>query len=322
MRLSVVIPVYNVERYLERCVQSVLAQDIDDCEVLLIDDGSTDRSGELCDALQRRYGCVSVVHQPNGGLSAARNSGIDRARGEYITFVDSDDELCPDTLKGNLDFLIAHPEVDMLEYPVEVHAESAGAYMLTFPDETQQANLFADWIRREGYLHCYACNKIYRKRLWHSLRFPVGQYFEDVAVMPDIIRQCHCIHYSSRGCYRYIMHPGTITTVYSYARLRQFFEATHRLYLDIKDNESCRTHTLRLWISCLNRLIDMGRCNDADEAGYACAVRDAESNRPPYSALLRGAPDVATRLKLLPLPLLGLRTYCRLYALLTKSLSA
>ena len=116
MTLSIIVPIYNVAKHLVRCLDSIAMQMRDDYELLLIDDGSTDASGALCDVFAREHPeCrVVVIHQPNGGLSAARNAGIDKARGEYITFVDSDDYIDPHTLEHNMDFLIAHPEVDML----------------------------------------------------------------------------------------------------------------------------------------------------------------------------------------------------------------
>ena len=143
-------------------MNGIVAQGLTDYEIILVDDGATDRSGMLCDELQQEHDTIRVVHQKNGRLSAARNTGIEVAVGSYITFVDSDDELCPHTLEENLAHLLAHPEVDMLEYPVEVHANTPKAYLLRFPDETQHTDIFSDWIRREGYLHCYAWNKIYR----------------------------------------------------------------------------------------------------------------------------------------------------------------
>lgn len=320
MKLSIIIPVYNVEQHLERCVQSVLAQGLTDYEIILVDDGSTDHSGALCDDLQREHSCIRTVHQANGGLSAARNTGIVAAKGSYITFVDSDDELCHNTLKENMEYLTNHPEVDMLEYPVEVHADSAQAYRLSFPDETQTADIFADWIRREGYAHCYAWNKIYRAEVWSDMRFPVGAYYEDTAVMPDIVRRCRCIHYSSRGCYRYIMHPGTITTSYRYDKQRQLFENNHRLYIAIKDDAALRTEAMHLWICCLNLLVDLGRCADADKSDYAAIVEEAEKHHPSYRELIKAAPNTATRAKLLPLPVVGLSAYCRAYITLTQPL--
>lgn len=320
MKLSIIVPVYNVEQYLECCVRSIVAQELADYEIILVDDGSTDKSGWLCDELQRRFDNIRVIHQSNGGLSAARNTGLSVAQGRYITFVDSDDELYPNTLKENIEFLLHNPEVDMLEYPVEVHAGSSGAYMLTFSGETQRSDIFFDWIRREGYTHCYACNKIYAARVWDGIRFPVGVYFEDVAVMPDIIRRCQCIHYSGRGCYRYIMHSSSITTSYRYHKQRQLFEGNHRLYMEIKDIPSLKAEALHLWIYCLNQLIDAGRCADVDKEEYANMVAIAEMHHPSYKPLLKAVPNVATRIKLFPLLLLGLRTYCRLYTMFTKPL--
>lgn len=320
MNLSIIVPVYNVEQHLERCIKSIIAQGLTDYELILVDDGSTDRSATLCDDLQREHSCISVIHQANGGLSAARNTGIAAAKGSYITFVDSDDELCHNTLKENMEYLTNHPEVDMLEYPVEVHADSAQAYRLSFPDETQTADTFADWIRREGYAHCYAWNKIYRAEVWSDMRFPVGAYYEDTAVMPDIVRRCRCIHYSSRGCYRYIMHPGTITTSYRYDKQRQLFENNHRLYIAIKDDAALRTEAMHLWICCLNLLVDLGRCADADKSDYAAIVEEAEKHHPSYRELIKAAPNITTRAKLLPLPIVGLSAYCRAYTTLTQPL--
>ena len=322
MILSIIVPVYNVAEHLMRCLESIVVQMRDDYELLLIDDGSTDASGALCDAFAHEHpGCnVVVIHQPNGGLSAARNAGIDRARGEYITFVDSDDYIDAHTFAPNMAFLLSHPEVDMLEYPIEVHAGSSDAHVLTFSDATQCTGIFADWVLRGGYEHCYACNKIFRARVWSQLRFPTGEYFEDVAIMPSVIRECRQVHYSSRGCYRYVMHQGSITTSYRYRKQRALFEGNHRLYREIKDIPSLHDETLHLWVYCLNQLIDMGRCADADRAEHLRFVADAESSHPSYIALLKAAPHASTRLKLLPLLMLGLRNYCRLYITFAKKL--
>ncbi|MBR4312698.1 MAG: glycosyltransferase family 2 protein [Bacteroidaceae bacterium] len=314
MKLSIIVPVYNVEQYLECCIQSVIAQGVDDCEILLINDGSTDRSGAICDDLQSRYDCIHVVHQPNGGLSVARNSGLDKAQGEYITFVDSDDVLSANTLKENLHYLTSHPEVDILEYPVEVHADSPKVHLLTFDEETVRGDIFTDWIRREGYRHCYAWNKIYHSHLWQSLRFPTGEYYEDVVVMPCLIKRCHVMHYSSIGCYRYMMHQGTITTSYQYAKQRQLFENKHRIYLEIKDNPMLQHQAIQLWLDCLNLLIDMGRCRDVNKEDYDRVISDVDRQRPPYKVLPKSWS--LQSLKLLPLPWVGLHAYCHCYSAL------
>lgn len=322
MNLSIIVPVYNVERYLVRCLESIVSEMCDDYELILVDDGSTDASGMLCDefAHNHPHSNVVVIHQSNGGLSAARNRGLEIARGAYITFIDSDDYITPHTITENTAFLLAHPEVDMLEYPVEVHAGSADAYMLTFAGETQCTDIFTDWIRREGYTHCYAWNKIYAASVWEEVRFPVGVYFEDGAVMPDIIKRCGCIHYSDRGCYRYIAHSGTITTSYRYVKSRQLFMNNHRLYIEIKDKPALSFESMSLWIRCLNQLTDMGRCVDAVMNDYIPLIKTVDDNRPPYKSLLKAASNVKSRIKILLLSVVGLYTYCRGYRILASSL--
>lgn len=118
--LSVIVPVYNVADYLPACLDSILGQTFTDFELLLIDDGSTDRSGAICDDYARRDARIRAVHRVNAGVSAARNAGLDMARGEFITFVDSDDALgTPDTLAENLRLLTADPETDIVQFPAQ-----------------------------------------------------------------------------------------------------------------------------------------------------------------------------------------------------------
>ena len=325
MRLSIIVPVYNVEEYLKHCLESVVVQMCTDFELILVDDGSTDRSGDICDgfAYEHPEHNIVVIHQPNGGLSAARNKGIEVSCGEYITFVDSDDYIDSQTLTENMSFLLSHPEVDMLEYPIEVYAGSTKAHMLAFGGETLHEDLFVDWIRRKGYTHSYACNKIFRATLWRELRFPVGVCFEDGAIMPDVIRCCKSIHYSSRGCYRYIAHVGTITTSYKYVKIRQLLTNNYRLYFIVKDEPSLRAESMWLWTCCLNHLIDMGRCVDVDKVDYKKIVDEVDAVHPPYkhliSAMLKGPKNVKI-IKILPLPLVGLATYLRWYVALTATL--
>lgn len=114
---SIIIPVYNVEKYLERCLESILADSCKDMEIILVDDGSTDNSGKICDYYSSNYSSIRVVHKPNGGLSSARNAGLNEATGEWISFIDSDDWVDKDCYKTTRD-LLAKPEnrtVDMVK---------------------------------------------------------------------------------------------------------------------------------------------------------------------------------------------------------------
>ena len=111
---SIIIPVYNVEKYLDRCLESVLKQEFNDYEIILVDDGSTDTSSYICDSYKQSEK-VTVIHKDNGGLSSARNCGLDISKGEYIFFVDSDDYICPGTLKILYDNL-SRTNVDVIKF--------------------------------------------------------------------------------------------------------------------------------------------------------------------------------------------------------------
>ena len=270
MKLSVIIPVYNAQPWLDGCLKSVFDQRVDDLELLLIDDGSTDGSGEVCDRFVRDHPEVArVVHQKNRGLSSARNVGLDLATGDIITFLDADDRVGIGTWGDNLKFLTIYPDVDMVEFPIREYEGSARERLLDFSPQQVTKAVFNDWIIRAGYEHCYACNKLYRASLWRGRRFPVGQVFEDTAVMPSIVRDCHGIFYSAKGCYHYINRNGSISNTCHYASSRQLY-LNSRALLDECMKQPALTHHLKpLKRACLNRLVDMGRCRDCDQSDFS-----------------------------------------------------
>lgn len=217
--LSVIIPVYNVERTLARCVESVLAQGVEEMEVILVDDGSSDGSPALCRSLAREDSRLRVIHKPNGGLSDARNAGIDVARGRYIAFADSDDWLAPDTLAPLLALLRERPDCLMLEFSVS-HVGGARPPLLLPRAEFAHPRRY--WEHTGAWQHAYACNKIYQRSLLerHHLRFPRGRVFEDLFFLPLLLRHCHAgvILTTPQGFYCYTPNPHGISATQS-ARL-------------------------------------------------------------------------------------------------------
>ena len=149
MKLSIIVAVYNVAETLERCVQSILGQDFGDFELLLVDDGSTDGSGLLADRLAQTDVRLAVFHKANGGLSSARNHGLDRARGEYLAFVDGDDEFAPGTLSAVMALAGEHPEYDMIEYPVTERPGRADCHVFN-PGRRDYADAL-DWLAEKGF---------------------------------------------------------------------------------------------------------------------------------------------------------------------------
>ena len=262
--LSVIVPVFNTADTLERCVSSILSQQVDGLELILVDDGSTDSSPALCDRLSGADDRVRVIHRANGGLSAARNTGIDAATGTWIAFVDSDDELAPDTLSANLD--LATDNVDLVEFPVSVHYGAPNCYELDFKPLTVLGDeVFSHWIKTGGYTPCYAWNKIYRSTLFEDIRYPDGENFEDAAVCPSIIRRCRAVTYSDRGRYLYYSSGGGITRQYRFANQEPLFRHNLELLRLITDRGFGNLCRARLWNQCLNLLIDLARCKDADK---------------------------------------------------------
>lgn len=206
--LSVIIPVYNVEKTLTRCVQSVLLQGLKDYEVLLVDDGSKDNSPVLCDELAKQHAHIVALHKENGGLSDARNYGIRMAKGRFLYFIDSDDSLAKGTLQAALSVLQS-ANADIVEFPVRLKCGTERECCKSFADKVY-TDVRQYWYGTAAYGHCYMCNKIFSARLFQSVRFPKGVVFEDVWAFPSLLRQAKSIATTSQGCYLYYDNPEGI----------------------------------------------------------------------------------------------------------------
>ena len=211
MTLSVIIPVYNVEHTLERCVRSVIRQRVaGGMEIILVDDGSTDGSSALCDSLAGNQQMVTVVHKENGGLSDARNAGLDVATGDYITFIDSDDELGDGTLEPLIDMMNTHDDYDLLEYEVWLHYDTPEQKHIGL-QEREFYDMSEYWCNGKAYAHSYAWNKIYRRRVFDGIRYPKGRLFEDIWTLSKILKTANTVATTSMGIYCYHDNPGGIT---------------------------------------------------------------------------------------------------------------
>jgi len=211
VKVSVIVPVYNVRDFLPACVDSIRAQTLSDYECLLVDDGSTDGSGALCDELAAGDSRFRVIHKPNGGLSDARNAGLDAAAGEYVFFVDSDDRLFPNALKA----LIAKMQADNLDVAVGsvlLHDMRSGEERLFAPLSTPQPRNILDEL-----FNIAAWNKLYRRSVFATRRYKKGIKFEDVPVWADILFSGVKIGYVDETVYVYnVNREGSIVTTRDY----------------------------------------------------------------------------------------------------------
>ena len=217
MRLSVIVPVYNVEPFLRKCVDSLLNQDLteDEYEIVLVDDGSTDQCGAICDEYASRYPHVVAVHQPNGGLSAARNSGIDMARGNYVLFADSDDYLEPNVLKTLVSKVEAE-DLDVLRFNYRNVNERYEAFepnkvskpFMDYRDEVCDGPTFL--VERLGF-GCYAWQFVVRRALLDACRFKKGIYLEDTEWTPRLLAEVQRVTSTGMIVYNYLQREGSIT---------------------------------------------------------------------------------------------------------------
>lgn len=209
--ISIIVPVYNVEKYLDRCVNSILGQTFQDFELILVDDGSPDNCGKMCDAYTDIDKRVIVIHQKNGGLSAARNAGIEIAKGSYLGFVDSDDyiaedmyELLYNNLKkedadlatvGFLDIYAGkEPVVKEQKYLV---TDMIGAAKITFEGKLSTIS---------------ATNKLYKREIFEHVRYPVGMITEDAAVILDVLEQTSKVVIDTSQKYYYYHRENSISS--------------------------------------------------------------------------------------------------------------
>lgn len=214
--ISVIIPVYRVERYLDACVASVVAQTFRDLEIVLVDDGSPDDCPALCEAWARKDPRIRVVHRENGGLSAARNSGLEVATGQFVTFLDADDTLEPDTLRRAWEAQQAHNAemvIINLVYVDENDQPLGKPDFTIFRDEVLDEDEV--WQRyfamgEQKVYYAIACSKLIKADLFRELRFRVGKRYEDQFLMPHLLHQCHTIVCLAYPGYRYIQHSGSI----------------------------------------------------------------------------------------------------------------
>ena len=191
--ISVIVPVYNIKGYLRRCVESILVQTYENIEVLLADDGSTDGSEELCDALAKEDSRVRVFHKENGGSSAARNLAIDNAKGTYLGFVDSDDYIAPDMYEKLHDALTEGKNLRLAQIARDEIAEDGTILPdICIPPEKPTTYTAEDFLK-EMLLHkgdASMCTKLIHRDLLGDHRFPEGKLNEDFRVLVEILTEC------------------------------------------------------------------------------------------------------------------------------------
>ena len=266
MKLSIIVPVYNVEAYLQKCVASLLDQDLskEDYEIILVDDGSTDGSAALCDTLAAEQGNIRVIHQPNRGLSGARNTGIAAATGEYIQFVDSDDFLAPNVL-GSLVGQMEKRELDVLRFnyqDVNMAGEvfEPNKYVKPYVDFSGEVCDGLTFLNERLGFACYACQFIVKAALLkrEGNGFKEGIYFEDVEWTPRILLQAERVASTDIVVYNYLFRTDSIARNTDLEKKRKairdkmtILDGFDVLRRQVRDDRWFKGMTAQVALSCL-----------------------------------------------------------------------
>jgi len=215
--VSVIVPVYNVGDYVSQCIESIVNQTYTNLEILIVDDGSTDNSGTLCDQWAQRDRRITVYHQANRGLSAARNTALDVMKGDYVTMVDSDDVITESCIAHLLDLLLRHDADVAIGSWLHFSGENLPTQeATTSTQETCYDTLQA--MRAIYYQHSItnsACSRLYKAELFDGLRYPVGKLYEDVAMVYPLMSRVHKTVKSNQIVYYYRQRPSSILGQFS-----------------------------------------------------------------------------------------------------------
>ena len=260
--VSLIVPVYNVESYLEECVDSLIHQTYRNIEIVLIDDGCTDNSGKICDQYRKRDKRISVIHKEYGGVSDARNIGLSTATGDYIMFVDSDDFVAYNYVELMLTAIVSR-QADLVccgfsltNEAGEITASVCNKVQAVISKEESLRLLIQD----NNPIENYVWNKIYKRCLFDKEKFPVGRLYEDVATMYKIFIKCNTIVLISDKLYYYRLRTGSIVHKVSmksiedsvraqaerYQKLSHTYPQLEYELIDSFLNSLCRTYGLLL----------------------------------------------------------------------------
>ncbi len=279
--ISVIVPVYKVEPYLKKCVDSILAQTYLNLEIILVDDGSPDSCGAICDSYAAQDSRIQVIHKPNGGLSDARNAGLDIATGEYIGFVDSDDYIAPTMYAQLLDGLVS-AQADMAVCQGVIVKEGEDA---VFSQTSNQQILpagtgsFAMIYNRAFTVNAW--NKLYHRDLFAGIRYPVGLLYEDLATTYLLTDRAKTVVCLDGKLYAYVQRGGSIMNQTGFHMKQDKIKIVRQMWQHYAAQESpykpqLQAGIVRYFLNDLFKMLGKGNLQDNKDytAGIAAFVKE------------------------------------------------
>lgn len=229
-KISVIVPVYNVRKYIVQCVESLINQTYHNLEIILVDDGSTDRSGDICDEMQKKDNRIKVIHTKNSGLSSARNKGIDMSSGEYIGFVDSDDWVFPEMFEKMLESMKSiNADISVCGW-IEEFCNTARK-RCPF-DKLLDNNQAMMALLKNTEIADHAWDKLYRAKLFEGIRYPDGKTYEDIRTTYKLFARSNRIIFVPETFYHYRQRKGSIARGSFNLRKMEWLDAVKELSND------------------------------------------------------------------------------------------
>jgi len=232
--ISIIIPVYKVEKYLEKCIESVLKQTYTNLQIILVDDGSPDNCGKTCDEYAKKDSRIEVIHKVNGGLSDARNVGIIKAKGKYIGFVDSDDYIKEDMYEILLNLIIEYNAdvsicnlYDVIDGKEYIRNKENGIQEYSRLDILKEVLL-------DKNIQSYAWNKLYKKELFDEIKYPIGKKYEDIGTTFYLFEKCNKIVVTSEPEYYYLKRADSLVNNVTESTILDYTEIIIQRYLYAK----------------------------------------------------------------------------------------
>ena len=234
--ISLIIPVYKVEKYLEKFIQSVINQTYENLQIILVDDGSPDNCGKICDEYAKKDHRIEVIHKSNGGLSDARNKGLEIAKGEYIGFVDSDDYIEADMYEVLYNLLKQYnADVSICNF----YTVSQGKISIKNADnginEYNRIEILKE-ILLDKNIQSYAWNKLYKKELFDEIKYPIGKKYEDIGTTFYLLEKCNKVVVTGKSEYYYINRQDSIVNNVTESTITDYIELIIQRYDYIEEN--------------------------------------------------------------------------------------
>ncbi len=240
--VSVIVPIYKVEPYLERCLDSIMGQTYSNLEIILVNDGSPDGCGAVCDRYKEKDSRIKVIHKENGGQASARNAGLDICTGDFISFIDPDDFIEPDMMEVMVGSMKrTGSDISICGRFEEYKQKTTLSLFPNIESIFSREEIIKKLLLRKE-MGFSVCDKVFRRRLWEKIRFKEGHIYEDMTVLIPLIHSSRAIVYVGKPLYHYVHRENSTTTTISEKNVRDYYRAINsvteevsQLFPSIKD---------------------------------------------------------------------------------------